>query len=366
MHQLQEAIDGLSRQYLESQGAQKELQLQMMEQQLSQGQQWGETFNRMEQRQNEQQESIQRLINIQALKRDTMRTSKDGSMGIHMNDSQVLPEDVLEHIRILKSPNPDIGAETMGWLPAADGRFIIKSPYEALFSNKENNNRLHKLLWKHNLPQRLKTFYWLLSHEALLTNSRRKSKNLTDNSGCPRCCGEEETMLHALRDCPYIRMAWISIKAFSESHGSSSLVRSIKELLAKMVNVEVKHIYREANFCMDALAKIGQREAVGIKLFEQPPPCLYHHLLADASVKLFQEGKNTPTPKVPTLSSSRLELLHTKENRCRESRVTVAGHRSPSRLVAHCRGSSLTVLFSISRLELLAFCSLLHLAFNSS
>ncbi|XP_015932414.1 uncharacterized protein LOC107458723 [Arachis duranensis] len=88
MHPLQEAIDGLSRQYLESQGAQKELQLQMigqqkealsrwmtqqgewqrqiMEQQLSQGQQWEETFNRMEQRQNEQQDSIQRLINIQA------------------------------------------------------------------------------------------------------------------------------------------------------------------------------------------------------------------------------------------------------------------------------------------------------------
>ncbi|RYR66896.1 hypothetical protein Ahy_A03g013061 [Arachis hypogaea] len=66
MHQLQEAINGLSRQYLEGQGAQRELQLQMMEQQQSQGQQWGETFNRMEQRQNEQQESIQRLINIQA------------------------------------------------------------------------------------------------------------------------------------------------------------------------------------------------------------------------------------------------------------------------------------------------------------
>ncbi|RYQ95316.1 hypothetical protein Ahy_B08g090487 [Arachis hypogaea] len=80
MHELQEAIDGLSRQYLESQETQRELQLQMMgqqeeslsrwmtqqgewqkqmmDQQLSQGQQWSETFHRMEQRQNEQQESI--------------------------------------------------------------------------------------------------------------------------------------------------------------------------------------------------------------------------------------------------------------------------------------------------------------------
>ncbi|KAL4327390.1 hypothetical protein AHAS_Ahas13G0095300 [Arachis hypogaea] len=82
--------------------------------------------------------------------------------------------------------------------------------------------------------------------------------------------------------------------------------------------------------------------------------------------------KTTPTPKVPTLSSSRLELLYAKENRHRESRVTVAGSPSPSltiagrrpppRVVTHRRGSSLTILFSISRLELLAFCSLLHLA----
>ncbi len=72
MHQLQEAIDGLSRQYLENQGAQKELQLQLMdrqeeslyrwmnqqgewqkqimEQQLEQGKQWGESFHRIEQR----------------------------------------------------------------------------------------------------------------------------------------------------------------------------------------------------------------------------------------------------------------------------------------------------------------------------
>ncbi|QHO01593.1 uncharacterized protein DS421_13g416460 [Arachis hypogaea] len=88
MHQLQEAIDGLSRQYVENQGAQKELQLQMMnrqeeslsrwmnqqeecqkklmEQQLEQGRQWDESFQRINQKQDQQQEAIQKLINIQA------------------------------------------------------------------------------------------------------------------------------------------------------------------------------------------------------------------------------------------------------------------------------------------------------------
>ncbi|XP_015944600.1 uncharacterized protein LOC107469734 [Arachis duranensis] len=88
MHKLQEAIDGLSRQYIENQGAQKELQLQMMdrqeesfsrwmnqqgewqkqlmEQQLEQGRQWGESFHRLNQKQDQQQEAIQKLINIQA------------------------------------------------------------------------------------------------------------------------------------------------------------------------------------------------------------------------------------------------------------------------------------------------------------
>ncbi|XP_057760397.1 uncharacterized protein LOC130980767 [Arachis stenosperma] len=87
MHQLQEAIDTLSRQCMENQGAQKELQMQimdhqeeslsrwmnqqgewqkqMMKQQLEQGRQWSESFHNLNQKQDQQQEAIQKLINIQ-------------------------------------------------------------------------------------------------------------------------------------------------------------------------------------------------------------------------------------------------------------------------------------------------------------
>nr|XP_025669749.1 uncharacterized protein LOC112769445 [Arachis hypogaea] len=71
-------------------------------------------------------------------------------------------------------------------------------------------------------------------------------------------------------------------KMSPEIHGNSSLIRSIKELLVKMEDVKVRHIYREANFCDDTLAKLGQEHELGIKFWEQPPPYLFHHLLADA------------------------------------------------------------------------------------
>ncbi|RYR09761.1 hypothetical protein Ahy_B05g078168 [Arachis hypogaea] len=72
-------------------------------------------------------------------------------------------------------------------------------------------------------------------------------------------------------------------KMSPKMHGNSSLIRTINELLMKMEDVKVRHIYREANFCADALAKLGQEHESRIKFWEQPPPYLFHHLLADAS-----------------------------------------------------------------------------------
>ncbi|RYR10538.1 hypothetical protein HN873_050716 [Arachis hypogaea] len=72
-------------------------------------------------------------------------------------------------------------------------------------------------------------------------------------------------------------------KMSTEIHGSSSLIRSIKELLVKMKSVEVRHIYRETNFCIDTLAKLGEEHKPRIKFWEQPLPCLFHHFFTGAS-----------------------------------------------------------------------------------
>nr|XP_025674247.1 uncharacterized protein LOC112774442 [Arachis hypogaea] len=80
-----------------------------------------------------------------------------------------IPKEIVDHIQVLKAPNPTIEEDVIAWLPAADDIFTL-----------------------------------FMMHEALLTNSKRKNKNLTEDSSCPRGCGEEETLLYVLWDYTYI------------------------------------------------------------------------------------------------------------------------------------------------------------------
>ncbi|RYR27976.1 hypothetical protein Ahy_B01g052052 [Arachis hypogaea] len=117
----------------------------------------------------------------------------------------------LIHLRTLKAPNASTGEDCVSWAPAADGNFSIRTAYDAFFKGNSENSNIYKQVWKLKIPQRLKSFSWLLTHEALLTNSKRKSRGLTEDSTCPRCHQFEETILHVLRDCPFIRKVWTSI-----------------------------------------------------------------------------------------------------------------------------------------------------------
>ncbi|RYR73086.1 hypothetical protein Ahy_A02g007382 [Arachis hypogaea] len=54
-------------------------------------------------------------------------------------------------------------------------------------------------------------------------------------------------------------------KMSPEIHGNSFLIRSIKELLVKIEDVDVRHIYIEKNFCADALTKLRQKHETETK-----------------------------------------------------------------------------------------------------
>ncbi|XLT50929.1 hypothetical protein HN873_043533 [Arachis hypogaea] len=55
-------------------------------------------------------------------------------------------------------------------------------------------------------------------------------------------------------------------------HASSSLIRSIKEILTRLNKFIIKHIFRERNFCTDAFAKMGHEKEAGIMGYVHPPP----------------------------------------------------------------------------------------------
>ncbi|KAL4286383.1 hypothetical protein AHAS_Ahas19G0080700 [Arachis hypogaea] len=62
---------------------------------------------------------------------------------------------------------------------------------------------------------------------------------------------------------------WASMLGLNLSPSLASQ-RSIQELLVKLERVEVRHIFREVNFCADYLAKAGQGHLQGVNFFENP------------------------------------------------------------------------------------------------
>ena len=59
------------------------------------------------------------------------------------------------------------------------------------------------------------------------------------------------------------------------------LVDDCRELLLRLPQVKLSHCFREANFCADALAKLGSASAVSSLVFDSPPPSAIAQYLYD-------------------------------------------------------------------------------------
>ncbi|CAN0923510.1 Putative ribonuclease H protein At1g65750, partial [Linum grandiflorum] len=57
-------------------------------------------------------------------------------------------------------------------------------------------------------PEQNSSFFWLASHNRLLTNEERGSRHLTDEVLCSLCSTHIESCIHILRDCHFVRQVW--------------------------------------------------------------------------------------------------------------------------------------------------------------
>ncbi|CAN1173012.1 Putative ribonuclease H protein At1g65750 [Linum perenne] len=106
-------------------------------------------------------------------------------------------------------PHADRGPDTWTWGSECNGRFTIRSAYEII--TKPINQRLDtawELVWKWSGPSRVQYFLWLVAHEKLLTNLERKRRHLSADATCSRCTGNEESVLHVVRDCTFAGQVW--------------------------------------------------------------------------------------------------------------------------------------------------------------
>ncbi|KAJ1400460.1 Ribonuclease H domain [Sesbania bispinosa] len=106
--------------------------------------------------------------------------------------------------------NSDNPCDLVTWAASADGSFTIKSAIQTLHDNQINpHNSVFNEIWSWIGPQRIKAFLWFLASDALLTNSSRVKRRLTNQDTCSICNHNSESTLHAIRDCSWAKQAWM-------------------------------------------------------------------------------------------------------------------------------------------------------------
>lgn len=126
--------------------------------------------------------------------------------------SDYLPNDVLKRIAAHELVEDENAGDLLYWKGDKKGAFSIK--YAMKIIRNDMSNEPHKqwdLVWKAPVQQRVRVFLWLLMHDRVLCNVNRMKRYLTDDPRCQRCNGQEETLLHLLRDCPAARSIWSAV-----------------------------------------------------------------------------------------------------------------------------------------------------------
>ena len=95
------------------------------------------------------------------------------------------------------------------WTPSNTGMFNVKSAYELVCSDSGIfQNTWWKDVWKLQVPQRVKTFIWVLYHGKLMTNKERCHRGMSTDPYCKSCHGKEEDFNHLFRGCSKVREVW--------------------------------------------------------------------------------------------------------------------------------------------------------------
>ncbi|XP_057418408.1 uncharacterized protein LOC130712598 [Lotus japonicus] len=122
---------------------------------------------------------------------------------------QILPPEIYDRVIETNPPGEGHGGDSLSWGLTSDGKFSLASVHPIIQSgDSQPSNRIFGTIWKFKGPPKVQSFLWKVAHVRLLTNKERMKRRMTSDGLCPRCIDAEETVIHALRDCPHIQQIW--------------------------------------------------------------------------------------------------------------------------------------------------------------
>ncbi|KAL3825541.1 hypothetical protein ACJIZ3_021570 [Penstemon smallii] len=121
------------------------------------------------------------------------------------------PEIIFEIRKIIISP--PTSPQRLFWHPSKSGNFSSKSAYLtsqiSRFPNlAQNDSTLFKNIWNSKIHNRHKLFVWKTIHDIIPTKKRLSCFLQIDNSGCPICNTETESLDHLFLRCPLSVALW--------------------------------------------------------------------------------------------------------------------------------------------------------------
>lgn len=113
----------------------------------------------------------------------------------------ILPADIINLISQIVPPTGST-PDKIYWRPGKVSEFSVRSAYDFISETAGRcENNLWLKIWKWQVPEKIKYFMWLVSHERLITNALRAKRNIATTSECAFQCKCEESVLHILRGC---------------------------------------------------------------------------------------------------------------------------------------------------------------------
>lgn len=125
-----------------------------------------------------------------------------------------LPPLTVDVIRGLIPPCHSSIDDYPAWKHTYNGSFSVRSAYHSLIHVEPPLQQINwKILWKWPGPPKIRNFLWLTAHERIQVRLFLFNKNIASSPSCPFSCGQDESVVHCLRDCAHAAKLWKSLVA---------------------------------------------------------------------------------------------------------------------------------------------------------
>jgi ribonuclease HI len=140
--------------------------------------------------------------------------------------NNIVPVNIIHRLYAIVPPNTDNGIDMLVWPGNRMGEFTVSSAYDMLAKNQMDGNTTRwRRIWKLGVIERIRVFVWQISHDRLLTKQKLARWQL-GNAYCDNC-HFDETIIHALRDCPIVVHVWNHL--ISNKHRGNFYLTNLQE-----------------------------------------------------------------------------------------------------------------------------------------